>query len=282
MYEVEVSSSLISEVTDAVLGEVKAWQSRPLEALYPVIYLDCIYVKLRVDGSVRTQAVYVAIAINLDGVKEVLGLWIGTDATEGSRFWLSVLTELQHRGLEDVFIFCVDGLKGFPEAIEQVYPQSQVQLCIVHLIRNSMTFVPWDQRKEVAKDLKAIYTASSEKKAEESLSSFEEKYKNDYPTVAQIWRRNWLNIIPIFDYPAEIRKAIYTTNVIESLNYSLKKPLKTRGAFPTEDSLMKVLFLAMQNVSKKWSMPIKNWKKALIWFAQLFGDRLLDRLNTRI
>jgi putative transposase len=281
MYEVEVSSSLISEVTDAVLAEVKTWQSRPLEALYPVVYLDCIYVKLRVEGSVRTQAVYVAIAINLDGVKEVLGLWIGTDATEGSRFWLSVLTELQHRGLEDVFIFCVDGLKGFPEAIEQLYPQSQVQLCIVHLIRNSLHFVPWDQRKEVAKDLKAIYTAASENLAIEALEAFENKYQDSYPTVAQIWRRNWLNIIPIFDYPAEIRKAIYTTNVIESLNYSLKKPLKTRGAFPTEDSLMKVLFLAIQNVSKKWSMPIKNWKKALNWFAQLFGDRLLNRLDTR-
>lgn len=281
MYEVELSSSLISEVTDAVLAEVKAWQSRPLEALYPVVYLDCIYVKLRVEGSVRTQAVYVAIAINLDGHKEVLGLWVGTEATEGSRFWLSVLTELQQRGLEDAFIFCVDGLKGFPEAIEQVYPQSQVQLCIVHLIRNSLHFVPWDQRKEVAKDLKAIYTAASEKKAEEALEAFEEKYKADYPTVGQIWRRNWLNIIPIFDYPADIRKVIYTTNVIESLNYSLKKPLKTRGAFPTEDSLMKVLYLAISNASKKWTLPIKSWKKALNWFAQLFGDRLLNRLDTR-
>ena len=180
-----------------------------------------------------------------------------------------------------MFITCVDGLSGFPEAIEQLYPQSQVQLCIVHLIRNSMHFVPWDQRKEVAKDLKAIYTAASEKKAQEALEAFEEKYKHDYPTVAQIWRRNWLNIIPIFDYPAEIRKAIYTTNAIESLNYSLKKPLKTRGAFPTEGALLKVLYLAIQNASKKWNMPIRDWKKALNWFAQLFGDRLLNRLDTR-
>jgi len=281
MYEVEVSPSLVSEVTDAVLSEVRSWQSRALEALYPVVYLDCIFVKLRVDGSVRTQAVYVAIAINLEGLKEILGLWVGREAKEGATFWLSVLTELQQRGLEDVFIFCVDGLKGFPEAIEQVYPQSQVQLCIVHLIRNSMTFVPWRDRKEVAKDLKAIYTAASEKTAEEALTAFEEKYGQNYPTVAQIWRRNWLNIIPIFDYPADIRKAIYTTNVIESLNYSLKKPLKTRGAFPTEDSLMKVLYLAINKVSTKWTMPIHNWRQALNWFAQLFGDRLLDRLDTQ-
>lgn len=281
MYEVEVSPTLISEVTDAVLSEVKAWQSRPLEALYPVVYLDCIFVKLRVDGTVRTQAVYVAIAINLRGLKEVLGLWIGREAKEGATFWLSVLTELQQRGLEDVFIFCVDGLKGFPEAIEQVYPQSQVQLCIVHLIRNSMSFVPWKHRKEVMKDLKTIYQAASEKKAEEALTAFEQTYQDSYPTVAQLWRRNWLNIIPIFDYPADIRRAIYTTNVIESLNYSLKKPLKTRGAFPSEDALLKVLYLALSKASTKWTMPIRDWKKALNWFAQLFGDRLLDRLDTQ-
>jgi len=273
IYEVDISPSLISDVTDAVLDEVRLWQSRALEGLYPVVYLDCIYVKLRVEGSVRTQAVYVAIAINLDGVKEVLGLWVGEEAHEGSRFWLSVLTELKHRGLEDVFIFCVDGLKGFPEAIEQVYPQSQVQLCIVHLIRNSMNFVPWDQRKEVAKNLKLIYTAASEKQAEDALDTFEKKYEQTYPTVAQLWRRKWLNIIPIFDYPADIRKAIYTTNIIE--------PLKTKGAFPTENALMKVLYLAIGKASEKWTMPIRNWKKALNWFAQLFGDRLLDRLDTR-
>lgn len=281
MFDVEVSPSLISEVTDAVLPEVKAWQARPLEALYPVVYLDCIFVKLRVDGVVRTQAVYVAIAINLGGMKEVLGLWVGREAKEGATFWLAVLTELQQRGLEDVFIFCVDGLKGFPEAIEQVYPQSQVQLCIVHLIRNSMTFVPWKNRKEVAKDLKAIYTAASETAAEAALVAFEEKYQTTYPTVAQLWRRNWLNIIPIFDYPADIRRAIYTTNVIESLNYSLKKPLKTKGAFPTEDSLLKVLYLALGKAEQKWTMPIRDWRKALNWFAQLFGDRLLDRLHTQ-
>lgn len=217
----------------------------------------------------------------MNGVKEVLGLWVGHDAKEGAKFWLGVLTELQQRGLEDVFIFCVDGLKGFPEAIEQVYPQSTVQLCIVHLIRNSMTFVPWKNRKAVAKDLKAIYSAPSETAAETALTAFEEKYQNSYPTVAQLWRRNWANIIPIFDYPADIRRAIYTTNVIESLNYSLKKPLKTKGAFPTEDALLKVLYLAIGRAAEKWTMPIHDWRKALNWFAQLFGARLLDRLDTQ-
>ncbi len=281
IYEVDVSPTLISEVTDAVLEEVRAWQQRPLDALYPVVYLNCIFVKLRVDGVVRTQAVYIAIAINLQGLKEVLGMWVGREAKEGAKFWLGVLNELKQRGLEDVFIFCVDGLKGFPEAIEQVYPQSQVQLCIVHLIRNSMTFVPWTKRKAVAKDLKAIYNAPNEQKAQEALSAFEKAYQDSYPTIAQLWRRHWHNIIPIFDHPAEIRRAIYTTNVIESLNYSLKKPLKTRGAFPSEEALLKVLFLAIAQASKKWSMPVKDWKKALNWFAQLFGDRLFDRLDPR-
>ncbi len=271
----------VSEVTEAVLAEVKLWQQRPLDALYPVVYLDCIFVKLRVEGVVRTQAVYLAIAINLQGLKEVLGMWVGKDQKEGAKFWLSVLSELKQRGLGDVFIFCVDGLKGFPDAIEQVYPHSQVQLCIVHLIRNSLTFVPWGKRKTVARDLKAIYTAANEEQARDALEVFEQTYRDSYPTIAQLWRRNWDHIIPIFDYPADIRRAIYTTNVIESFNYSLKKPLKTRGAFPTEDALRKVLYLAIMQASKKWTMPIRDWKKALNWFAQLFGARLLDKLGTQ-
>ena len=281
LYEVEVSPTLISEVTDAVLAEVKLWQQRPLDALYPVVYLDCIFVKLRVEGVVRTQAVYLAVAINLQGLKEVLGMWVGKDPKEGAKFWLSVLNELKQRGLDDVFIFCVDGLKGFPDAIEQVYLHSQVQLCIVHLIRNSLTFVPWGKRKIVARDLKAIYTAANEEQARDALEVFEQTHQDSYPTIAQLWRRNWDHIIPIFDYPADIRRAIYTTNVIESLNYSLKKPLKTRGAFSTEDALRKVLYLAIMQASKKWTMPIRDWKKALNWFAQLFGARLLDKLGTQ-
>lgn len=254
---------------------------------------------LRVEGVVRTQAVYLAIAINLQGLKEVLGMWVGKDQKEGAKFWLSVLNELKQRGLDDVFIFCVDGLKGFPDAIEQVYPHSQVQLCIVHLIRNSLTFVPWGKRKTVAHDLKTIYTAANEQRAEEALAAFEQTYQDTYPTIAQVWRRNWQHIIPIFDphlrlphrhpprhlhtgHDHRSRTCVLTcTNVIESLNYSLKKPLKTRGAFPSEEALRKVLYLAIMQASKKWTMPIRDWRKALNWFAQLFGARLLDKLGTQ-
>lgn len=280
-YGVNVSPSLISEVTKAVLEDLRLWQNRALDVLYPVVYLDCINAKLRVDGIVRNQAVYVAIGINLDGQKDALGLWVGKEAHEGASFWLSVLNDLKHRGLEDVFIFCVDGLKGFPEAIEQVYPDSEVQLCIVHLVRNSLQFVPWKDRKQVAADLRKIYTAPNEDKAKEALDNFKDTYQNRYPSIHQIWERNWQNIIPIFHYPPDIRKAIYTTNIIESLNYSLKRKVKLRGSFPTEDSLLKVLFLAIDSASQKWTMPIRNWKQALNWFAQLFGDRLLNRLRTQ-
>ena len=279
LYEVEVSPSLISQVTDTVKEEVKAWQSRVLDELYPVIYLDCIFVKLRKDGVVRSQAVFVAIGLNLEGTKEVLGLWI--EHNEGATFWLGVLNDLKNRGLEDVFIFCVDGLKGFPEAIEAVFPHAQVQLCIVHLIRNSLNYVPWKDKKAVANDLKAIYNAANEQSAEQALSTFETTWNTQYPSVAQVWRRHWQRLIPLFNYPTEIRKAIYTTNVIESLNYSLKKVVKTRGAFPDEDALFKVLYLAIKNLEAKWTMPIRDWKKALNWFAVLFGDRLTKRLDTR-
>jgi putative transposase len=279
LYEVEVSPSLISQVTDAVKEEVKAWQMRALDDLYPVIYLDCIFVKLRQDGMVKSQAVFVAVGLNLDGNKEVLGLW--TQHNEGATFWLGVLNDLKNRGVEDVFIFCVDGLKGFPEAIEAVFPHAQVQLCIVHLIRNSLNYVPWKDKKAVAHDLKAIYNAANEQAAEQALSTFETTWNGKYPSVAQVWRRQWQRITPLFNYPIEIRKAIYTTNVIESLNYSLKKVVKTRGAFPDEDSLFKVLYLAIKNLEAKWTMPIRDWKKALNWFAVLFGDRLTKRLDTR-
>lgn len=279
LYEVEVSPSLIGQVTDAVKEEVKLWQARPLDGMYPVVYLDCIFVKLRSEGVVRSQAVYVAIALNLEGNKEVLGLWI--ERNEGASFWLGVLNDLKNRGLEDVLIFCVDGLKGFPEAIEQVYPESQVQLCVVHLIRNSLNYVPWKDKKDLAADLRTIYNAANEQAAEQALEAFEQKWSDLYPSVAQVWRRHWQRIIPLFNYPVEIRKAIYTTNIIESLNYSLKKVVKTRGAFPDEDALFKVLFLAIKNVQVKWTMPIRDWKKALNWFAVLFADRLTIRLDTR-
>jgi putative transposase len=281
LYQVDVSPALISSVTDAILDEVKAWQNRPLAALYPIVYLDCIFVKLRSreSGAVHTQAVFVAVGVNLDGYKDVLGLWI--ERNEGAKFWLGVLTELKNRGLEDVFIFCVDGLKGFPQAIETVFPKSQVQLCMVHLLRYCLNFVPWKERKAVAADLKAIYNAPTEEQAKLALEAFERQWNTQFPAIAQAWRRNWDRIIPIFDYPSEIRRAIYTTNVIESLNYTLKKVVKTRGAFPDEDSLFKVLYLAIRNAQTDWTMPIRDWKPALNWFATIFGDRLTDRMRTQ-
>ena len=228
MYGTEVSPTLISSVTDAVIDEVKAWQSRPLDALYPIVYLDCIHVKVR-DGSVRVKAVYLAIGINMSGEKEVMGLWVAQ--TEGAKFWLQVVTELKNRGLQDIFIACVDGLKGFPEAIEAVYPLAAVQLCIVHMVRNSLNYVSWKMRAEVAADLKRIYTASTADEAEQRLGEFEDKWDDAYLPISQSWRRHWSRIIPFFDYPPEIRKVIYMTNAIESVNMSLRKITKNRARF---------------------------------------------------
>ena len=271
MYGTEVSPTLISSVTDAVIDEVKAWQSRPLDALYPIVYLDCIHVKVR-DGSVRVKAVYLAIGINMSGEKEVMGLWVAQ--TEGAKFWLQVVTELKNRGLQDIFIACVDGLKGFPEAIEAVYPLAAVQLCIVHMVRNSLNYVSWKMRAEVAADLKRIYTASTADEAEQRLGEFEDKWDDAYLPISQSWRRNWARIIPFFDYPPEIRKVIYTTNAIESVNMSLRKITKNRGSFPSDEALLKLFFLALRNISKKWTMPIRDWKAALNPFTIQFEDRM--------
>jgi putative transposase len=272
MYGTDVSPALISAVTDAVSEEVKLWQGRPLDALYPIIYLDCIHVKVRDSGAVRTKAVYLAIGVNMDGHKEVLGLWIAQ--TEGAKFWLQVVTELKTRGVQDIFIACVDGLKGFPEAIEAVYPKAAVQLCIVHMVRNSLNFVSWKLQREVAADLKTIYTSSTVEVAEQMLSAFEAKWDKDYPSVGQSWRRNWARVIPFFDYPPEIRKVIYTTNAIESINMSLRKVTKTRSSFPTDEAVTKLFYLALNNISKKWSMPIRDWKAALNRFTIQFEDRM--------
>ena len=271
MYGTEVSPTLISSITDAVIEEVKAWQSRPLDALYPIVYLDCIHVKVR-DGSVRVKAVYLAIGINMIGEKEVLGLWIAQ--TEGAKFWLQVVTELRNRGVQDIFIACVDGLKGFPEAIEAVYPRAAVQLCIVHMVRNSLNYVSWKMRAEVAADLKRIYTATTADEAEQRLGEFEGKWGDAYPPIGQSWRRNWLRIIPFFDYPAEIRKVIYTTNAIESVNMGLRKITKNRGSFPSDEALLKLFYLALRNISQKWTMPIRDWKAALTRFTIQFEDRM--------
>ena len=273
IYGVEVSPSLVSKVTDAVLAEVKTWQNRPLDPLYPIVYLDALRIKGRSEGHISNLAVYLAIGINVDGLKDVLGMWIAK--TEGAKFWLGVLTELKNRGLNDIFIASVDGLKGFPDAIETVYPDTQVQLCIVHMVRNSLKYVSWKQRKEMADDLKTIYRASTAEEARENLEVFAQKWDKTHPTVSRSWSNNWERLTPFFGYPEGIRRAIYTTNAIESLNMSLRKVTKTRGSFPNDDAIFKILYLALKNASKKWTMPIQNWKEAMNHFAILFEDRMI-------
>jgi len=272
IYGVEVSPTLISIVTEAVAEEVKAWQNRPLDALYPIVYMDAIRVKARGNGHVVNKAVYLAIGINLDGAKEVLGMWASEN--EGAKFWLQVVTELKNRGVQDIFIACVDGLKGFPEAIETVFPDTQVQLCIVHMVRNSLKYVSWKQRKEVAADLKRIYQSATAEQAETELTAFEAKWDETHPTISQSWRRNWAQVIPFFAYPADIRKVIYTTNAIESLNMSLRKVTKNRGSFPNDEAMFKLLYLALRNIAKKWTLPIRDWKAAMNRFSILFEDRM--------
>ena len=272
LYGVEVSPALISNVTEAVLEDVRAWQCRPLSAVYPILYFDALFVKTRQDGPVMTKAVYLALGINLEGEKELLGLWVAQ--TEGSKFWLSVFNELKNRGVQDCFIACVDGLKGLPEAVEAVFPRTQVQLCIVHKLRNSLKYVPWKERKAVARDLRAIYAAATVSEAEQALDRFSAGWDAKYPAIGPSWRADWQRLTVFFNYSPEIRKVIYTTNAIESLNYSLRRLLKTRGAFPNDDSIVKILFLAINRVAKKWTMPIRDWRSGLDQFVILFGDRV--------
>ena len=271
MYGTEVSPSLISTVTDAVSEEVKVWQSRPLDALYPIVYLDCIHVKVR-EGAVRVKAVYLAIGITMAGEKEVLGMWLAQ--TEGAKFWLQVVTELRNRGVQDIFIACIDGLKGFPEAIEAVFPKATIQLCVVHMVRHSLNYVSWKRRKEVAADLRRIYQSATAEEAELRLGEFEARWDDEYLPIGQSWRRNWSRLVPFFDYPQEIRKVIYTTNAIESVNMSLRKLTKNRGSFPSDEALMKLFYLALKNISQKWTAPIRDWKAALNRFTIQFGERL--------
>lgn len=272
LYGAEVSPSLISNVTDAVLEDVRAWQSRPLSAVYPILYFDALFVKTRQEGPVTTKAIYLALGINLEGEKELLGLWVAQ--TEGSKFWLTVFNELKNRGVCDCFIACVDGLKGLPEAIEAVFPRTQVQLCIVHKLRNSLKYVPWKERKAVAADLRAVYAAPTLTEAEQALARFSERWHAKYPAISPSWRADWQRLTVFFDYSPEIRKVIYTTNAIESLNYSLRKLLKTRGAFPNDEAIIKIIYLAINRVAKKWTMPIRDWRAALNQFVILFGDRV--------
>jgi putative transposase len=271
LYGVEVSHGLISNVTEAVETERKAWQNRSLDAVYPLVFLDALVVKVRDEGRVINKAVHLALGVNLEGKKELLGIWITQN--ESSKFWLSVVTELQNRGLKDIFIACVDGLTGFPEAIEAVFPQTQVQLCIVHQVRNSLSYVSYKDRKAVAADLKTIYTAATESQAEQALVDFAERWDKQYPTISKSWLNHWQRIIPFFSFPLDIRKAIYTTNAIESMNMTLRKILRNHRSFPTDESVMKVIYLAIHNISKKWTMPIRDWKAALNRFAIQFEER---------
>jgi putative transposase len=271
IYNVEVSPSLISNVTAAILEEVQAWQSRPLEEVYPIVYLDALRVKIRDNGHIQNQAVYVVLGVDMEGQKEVLGLWVAQQ--EGAKFWLQVLTDLQNRGVKDIFIACVDGLKGFPEAIEALYPLTEVQLCIVHLVRASLNYVPWQKRKQVAADLQLIYRAATVAEAEQQLERLEQAW-TCYPPMCQIWRRNWERITPFFHYPPEIRRAIYTTNSVEALHRSLRKIIKTRGAFPHEEAALKLLFLALRRAAKKWTMPVHHWREALNHFTILWPERM--------
>ena len=272
IYGVEVSPDLISTVTDEVQSEVKEWQNRPLTRIYPIVYLDALRINIRKDGRVIKCAVYVAIGVNLAGRKECLGLWVSEN--EGAKFWLTVLTELKNRGLEDIFIVCTDGLKGFPEAIEAVYPNAVTQTCIVHQIRNSLCFVGHREKKAVAADLKPIYKAATGAEAMMALEEFAEKWDARYPLIAKSWRDNWVRIEPMFSFTSEIRQAIYTTNAIESLNMSLRKIIKTRGSFPSEEACLKLLYLGLKNAAKKWTMPIHNWGLAMNRFAIMFEGRL--------
>jgi putative transposase len=272
IYGVDISPTLVSQVTKAVTEDVEQWQNRPLDEIYPIIYLDAIRIKVRQDGRVINKAVYLALGVNLEGLKEILGLW--TAETEGAKFWLQVVTDLKNRGVKDIFIACVDGLKGFPEAIETIFPETQVQLCIVHMVRHSLNYVSWKQRKEVAADLKTIYSASTIEEAEFNLEQFEAKWSTSHAAIGKSWRRNWERITPLFSYPPDIRKAIYTTNAIESVNMSLRKVTKNRGSFPNDAAMLKLLYLALQNISKKWTMPIRNWKSALNQFTIIFEDRM--------
>jgi transposase-like protein len=274
MYDADVSATLISKVTDRVLETVVEWQSRPIDPVYPIVYLDCIVLKIRQNKSVINKSMYLALGINMEGQKELLGLWLAE--TEGAKFWLSVLTELKNRGLQDILIACVDGLKGFPEAIAAEYPQTKIQLCIVHMVRNSLKYVSWKDYKAVTADLKQIYQSPTEAAAALELERFAEKWDATYPQISKSWRGHWPNLITLFEYPPDIRRVIYTTNAIESLNSVIRKATKQRKLFPTDDSAMKVVYLAIQAASKKWTMPIRNWKSALNRFMIDFGDRLAD------
>ena len=276
-YGADISPTLVSRVTNAVIEQVIEWQSRPLDAVYPIVYLDCIVVKIRQDKRVINKSIFLALGINLDGQKELMGMWIAEN--EGAKFWLNVLTELQQRGVEDILIACVDGLKGFPDAINTVFPQTHIQLCIVHMVRNSLKYVSWKDYKAVTADLKRIYRSSTEDEALLELERFGDTWDDQYPQITKSWRSHWQNLNTLFNYPEDIRHAIYTTNAIESLNSVIRKAIKKRKIFPSDDSAKKMVYLAIREASKKWTMPIQNWRQAMSRFIIEFEDRLEKHIN---
>lgn len=280
IYQTEISKDLISTITDGVIDEVTRWQNRSLDRVYPILYLDCIHVKSRDNNIVINKAVYLAIAVNIEGRKELLGIWVGKN--EGAKFWMSVITELKNRGVEQIYVACVDGLKGFPEAIGSIFPNTIVQLCIVHMVRNSVKYVSYKDLKEVTTDLKKIYTAITEEMAHFELKQFGAKWDNKYPVISDIWQRNWSGVIPFFAFPTEIRKVIYTTNAIESVNRQIRKIIKNKGVFPDDKSIQKIVYLALKNAAKKWTMPIKDWPLALNQFEILCGDFKYNLIENHI
>jgi putative transposase len=270
LYGTDISADLISRVTDAVIDELRLWQARPLDPVYPIVYIDALFVSVREAGTVVKKAVYVALAVNMEGARDVLGFWL--EQTEGARFWLSVLTDLKNRGLEDVFFVCCDGLTGLPQAIEAVFPRAIVQTCIVHMIRASLRYVSWTDRKAIVMALRPIYGAESEQAARLALDGFDELWGKRYPGIVRLWRQRWAEVVPFLSYPAEIRRILYTTNAIESVNSQLRKVLKPKGSFPTDDAVLKVLYLALQHAKSSWRAP-RFWAQARSYFSIMFGDR---------
>lgn len=277
MYGIDVSTGTLSAVTDKIIATVKRWQNRPLETVYPIVWLDAIHYKIHENGKVVSKAVYTILGVNLEGRKDVLGLYISE--SEGANFWLQVLTDLSNRGVNDILIACIDGLKGFPEAIEAIFPETEVQLCIVHQIRNSLKYVASKNQKEFMVDLKRVYQASTKDLAEVELDNLEAKWDSKYPIVIKSWRNNWEKLSQYFKYPEDIRRIIYTTNTIEAVHRQFRKLTKTKGAFPNQDSLLKLLYLGIQNAQKKWTMPIRNWSLALSQLAIFFEGRLDEHLG---
>lgn len=271
LYGVQVSPTFVSNITEAVMEEVRQWQNRPLDALYPIVYVDCLVIKVRENQRVLNKALYLVLGVDMEGQKEVLGMWLAQN--EGAKFWLSVFTELHNRGLKDIFIACMDGLSGLPDAVEALYPQTRIQLCMVHMVRTSLKYVSYKHRKEVASDLKLIYGAPTEAEAVVYLDLFAEKWDQQYPTISKLWRTHWSHVIPLFAFPEDIRRVIYTTNAIESLNMSLRKVTRNHRIFPSDEAAFKVIYLALENIAKKWTMPIHHWKPALNCFAIEFAGR---------